>query len=125
MKCITAALILVAASGCGAKSVPKVDNVVYSVTGDLSEPGDTVDLTMATATGTSQTSGSILPVSNTGNFVSSGIHLRIPSGKRLYVSAQNNGSGAIRCTIQVNGVTISSNVATGQASIATCEGKAP
>lgn len=86
--------------------------VGYFVTGAAT----TANLTMQTASRTTQQNGVGVPDAQ---------HLTMASGGFLYISAQNQGgSGDITCRIEVNGIQVASNTASGAYAIASCDGRA-
>jgi hypothetical protein len=55
---------------------------------------------------------------------SPGLRFIAGHGEPLYLSAQNDGSGTMHCSITENGRTISSNTSSGQYATVTCSGSA-
>ena len=92
-------------------------DVVYKVTGTAKA----VNLTMQSAAGIVQQNNAAVPVRNkTG---SEGLHYTMSPSAFVYVAAQNQGAyGTVTCSIEVDGVVVSTNTSTGGYSIATCQG---
>lgn len=122
------ALVLVIAIGVGVALVIRskrsgdtdgkspISFVIYDVDGSASE----ASLTITTPSGEIQQDAA-LPLSDEDSAAL--VYLFSP-GSFVYISAQNKGAGTVTCHIHVNGVDISTNTASGQFNIATCEGHA-
>ena len=97
-------------------ATPTTSDVVYKVSGTAKA----VNLTMQSATGIVQQDNAAVPVRNrTG---SEGLHYPMTRGAFAYVSAQNQGStGTVTCSIEIDGVIVSSNTSSGAYSIASCQ----
>lgn len=94
--------------------------VLYEVEGSATS----ANLTMASATGTVQFNGKLVPLQNktTGK---RGLTTTMSRGDFVYISAQNKGSsGTITCRITADGVVVSTNTSSGGYAIASCNGRA-
>jgi hypothetical protein len=143
-KMITALLFaLFALAGCGGPTssslasptsvpTPQTHEVVYLLDGktgfktEFGRPPMTADITIQTPTGTSQQQGVDVPLTSeeTGR---PGLEFTgFAPGAFVYVSGQISSEygGNITCAIEVDGVRISENTASGEYAIATCQGRA-
>jgi hypothetical protein len=118
------ALVAVMLCACGStKSNAPVGSstvqVVYFVEGTTK----IADLTLETATGTKQENDVDVPVKTKSGLV--GLHVTMPSGGFVYISAQNKQeTGTISCRIEADGIEIASNESSGAYAIAQCDGRA-
>jgi hypothetical protein len=134
-------LATVALAGCGSPSVvgasaspnptPQMHEVVYLLEGkagfktEFGRPPMSADITVQTPTGTSQQQGVDVPLENKEG--TPGLHFTdFAPGAFVYISAQNASKygGSLTCAIEVDGVRISENSASGAYAIATCQGRA-
>lgn len=127
------ALALLVLAGCGVASSsdqhptqpadpvgqvqPSSVEVVYLVGGSA----HSADITYQTPSGSAQQNKVAVPLTMRASG-EEGLHYTFPPDSFLYISAQNNGGGVISCTITVDGVTVSHNVAHGSYAIAQCDG---
>jgi hypothetical protein len=83
------------------------------------------DITIATPTGTAQEQDVDVPLMNESG--TRGLHFTdFAPGDFVYISAQNSSElgGTLTCAIEVDGVRISENTASGEYAIVTCKGRA-
>lgn len=97
-------------------STPTTVDVWYIVGGNVSG----ASITMRTPTGISQQDVDVPLTTKSGD---EGLHFTFASGAPVYLSAQNDDAqGSLFCEIEVDGVEVSKNTASGGYQIATCSG---
>jgi PBP1b-binding outer membrane lipoprotein LpoB len=137
-KIATAALAALALGGCSThttpepvaavpaastRSAPSVSTIRYELDG---EPGMLADITIATATGTSQQQSIKVPMHSKSG--ATGLQFILRAGELAYISAQNRDSyGTLTCRIVdvATGSVLSENRASGGYAIATCKARTP
>lgn len=96
-------------------------SVTYMVTGDHTNQAS---ITYETPTGTGQQSDIDVPLTRKSDG-DQGLLFHFQAGAFVYISAQNsNESGAVTCTITVDGIVIAHNTSSGAYAIASCKGEA-
>jgi len=95
--------------------------VTYIVTGDHTNQAS---ITHETPSGTGQPNDVDVPLTRKSDG-GAGIQFAFHSGDFVYISAQNSDeSGAVTCSILVDGQIIATNTSSGAYAIATCKGHA-
>ncbi|QLQ14397.1 MAG: hypothetical protein HZY73_11110 [Micropruina sp.] len=91
-------------------------HLAYYLEGDA----ESADITVSTASGTSQQQGVDVPLMNKNG--EAGLHYYGPAVPGFaYISAQNNGSGDLTCRIELDGKVIAQNTSSGRYAIVTCK----
>lgn len=122
---VVAAIVAVVAiaSGGGSDDGSDASGSTVDVRYELSGTATSADITIESDTGgSSQQQDVSVPLRNENG--TTGLRLDFVAGDFVYLSAQNNGSGTLTCTIKADGLVISENTASGKYAIATCKGTA-
>lgn len=112
---------LIVLAGCAGSTngTPRLVQVGYFVDGNA----DTTNVVFQSGDSTRQLNGVGLPLKNREG--SPGLYVTVDKGTFVYISARNNGAaGFVRCRIEVDRKTISTDQKSGRHAIAACHGTA-